>query len=68
MELNIEIGLNIYKAFCQWKQFFSHASDGLENEVHPLEECGAKHKILVKSVLNQHTVGTRLQSDDVHLR
>jgi len=30
--------LKKYKAFSQWKRFFSQASDGLEKEVHPLEE------------------------------
>ena len=34
------------KAFCQWKQLFSlEASDGLEKEVHPPEECGAKYGV-----------------------
>jgi len=37
MELNKNIELNKYKAFCQWKHFFSQASDGLEKEFHPLE-------------------------------
>ena len=27
-----------FKAFCQWKHFFSQASDGLEKELHPSEE------------------------------
>ena len=31
-----------FKAFFQWKQFFSQASDDLEKELHPLEEYGAK--------------------------
>ena len=35
--------LNKYKAFCQWKHFFSHISDGLGKEAHPLEECVAKN-------------------------
>jgi len=27
------------KAFCQWKDFFSQASDDLEKEAHPSEEA-----------------------------
>ena len=36
------VKLKKIKAFCQWKQFFSQASDSLEKEALPSEEYGAK--------------------------
>ena len=29
--------------FCQWMHFFYQASDGMEKQVHPLDECGVEY-------------------------